>query len=111
MQIHGGAFNVPAGAARAPGAFPGGFAGLGALPEGKVHRIFFEVADFDARTGLHFFNPAAREATIIRIMGDAEVDIAARGISIAAVNEALHHADNLIHLLGGAGVQGDRQDV
>ena len=36
---HGRAFDMPAGTALAPGAFPEGLAGLGRLPQGKVQGI------------------------------------------------------------------------
>ena len=39
LAHHGGAFDVPAGPARAPGGFPAGLARFGALPEGKVEGV------------------------------------------------------------------------
>ncbi len=72
------------------GLFPGRLAGLGGLPQGEVHRMFFGLLDFDARAGLHVVELAARELAVVLILGDAEIDIAVRGgVGVALVDQAL----------------------
>ena len=44
LHGHGGAFDVPAGTARADGCLPKKFAGLGSLPEGEIAGVVFFIA-------------------------------------------------------------------
>ena len=64
-QGHGGALDMPAGAARPPGAIPGGFAGLGALPENEVHGVFLVLVHLDPGAGNHAFQGAVAELAVV----------------------------------------------
>ena len=58
-QGHDGALDVPAGAARPPGALPRRLARLRRLPEGKVHRVLFALVDLDPRARLEVVEGAS----------------------------------------------------
>jgi hypothetical protein len=49
---HGGAFDVPAGAAAAPGRVPAGGGLVGGLPEDEVERVLLEGGDLDAGSAI-----------------------------------------------------------
>ena len=51
LPVHGGALDVPAGTALAPGGLPVGFAGLGGLPESKVQGIFLLIVHVNTGAG------------------------------------------------------------
>src|SRR3990172_7897004 len=53
LEGHGRALDVPAGAARPPGAVPGGLARLGRFPEGEVAGVLLVVTGLDTRAGHH----------------------------------------------------------
>jgi hypothetical protein len=111
-QVHGRAFDVPAGASLTPGTVPGRFPGLGSFPDGEVHRVLFFFFDLDARPGLHVVDLTAGEFAVFRVPGDAEVDIPVLSqIGKALVNQALDHGLDPVHGLGGARVGCGGQDV
>ena len=69
---------MPAGTALAPGAVPGGLAGLGGLPEGEIQRIFLFFARRHARARKQFIQAAAGKFAVGRVGAHPEVDVARR---------------------------------
>ena len=110
-QVHRRAFNMPAGAALTPRAVPGGFAGFGRFPQGKIHRVLFPFVDLDARAGLHIFQLAPGELAVIFIPLHAEINIPVRPVGIALSISPWIMAMIWIHLLGGARVDRGGQYV
>ena len=82
---HGGAFDVPAGAAGADARLPEMLAGLGRLPQREIARVvFFILVHVHARAGLDAGHVDFAELAVVRKLGDAEIDRA-----FAVVGEAL----------------------
>ena len=102
---HGRAFDMPAGTALAPGAFPEGLARLGRLPQGKVQRILLFFTGSHTGTGLQFIQAAAGELAVRRIGTHAEVHVAGRhGIGLALGDELGTEILHLLDVFGGAGL-------
>ena len=102
---HGRAFDMPAGTAFAPGAFPERFAGLGRLPQGKVQRILLFFTGSHAGTGLQFVQAATGELAVRRIGTHAEVHVAGRhGIGLALGDKLGTEILHLLDVSGGAGL-------
>ena len=59
LHAHGGAFDVPARATIAPGAGPGGLAGLCRFPQSKVHGVLLAVVHINTGACHHIFNVTA----------------------------------------------------
>ncbi len=97
---------MPAGAALAPGAWPGGLARLGGLPERKVGRRLFARVHLETSSGQHLAHRAARELAVVGVAGDAKVDIASGGVGVSAVDQALDEGDDRGDCLGDARVLG-----
>ena len=108
---HGAALDVPARAAHAVGAFPCGFTGLCSLPDGKVSRVFLQVvvhlaAQLTVAT-LQIVQLQVAQLAVLRVALDAEVHIAVLGnVGMAGVDQVLHDVQNLLDVLGGAGLHG-----
>ncbi len=86
--------------------------GLAAFHRAKSSGFSFSSSIFDARTGLHIFQFAAREPAVILIFVHAEVDIAVfGGVGIALVDQPLHEFDDQVNRVAHARVGGGRQDV
>src|ERR1044072_3201303 len=97
---HGRALDVPAWAARPPGRVPlGVLVGLRRLPERKVAWIFLPVARL---LGDHLVRLGAGELAVGGIRGHAAVDVAARLVREAAVDQIADERDYLGDDLGGA---------
>ena len=62
IEIHRGAFNVPARSSLSPGAFPPGFAFFGSFPQGKIEGAPLSLINFHARAG--------NKAFIVNRIGD-----------------------------------------
>ena len=108
---HGGALDVPAGAALAPEGIPHRFAGLGGLPEGEVGGVALAAAFEGARAGLLLVGAAVGELAVVGVLGDVEPDVAASGVSKALVDQRLGDPQDLRHVLGGLGKLVDRIDA
>ena len=67
---HGGAFDVPAWASLAPGAFPVGFSILFLLPESKIQRTAFFVVHIDTRAGFQIVDGLLGELSVVVKMVD-----------------------------------------
>ncbi len=95
---------MPSRAARAPGAGPGGFAGLGAFPEGEIQGVFLFLARLDARAGLKVFDVAARELAVALVGADAEIDVAVGGrIGVTFGDKVFAERDHVRDVFRGLG--------
>src|SRR5882672_12131574 len=94
---------MPAGAAFAPGRVPGGLAGFGGFPEGKVGGIAFAGAFDVAQAGFLLFDFAMRELAVIGIGFDVEVDVSIDGVGVIFFDELGAETDDLADVLGGLG--------
>src|SRR2546427_8035763 len=87
---HRGAFDMPAGTARADGGLPEMFAGFRRLPECKIARAFLFVAVVvHARARLNARQIDLRQLAVIGKFGDAVVDRAFARIGESLLLEAL----------------------
>src|SRR4030042_7037306 len=100
-DTHGRAFDVPSGSARAPGAFPGGFAWLAGLPEGKIHGMAFSGVNFYSGTGLHLFQTAMGKPSVTRELFHREEDITFSRIRIPLAYQGLNQTDDILDIPGG----------
>ena len=101
---HRGAFDVPARTAAAPLRIPGGFAGLGGLPENEVERIALRGIHLDAGARLLFVKALARELPVAREAAHGVVDVAVLGlIGEALFGEKVNEAQHLRNVLRRAG--------
>ena len=92
---HRRALDVPARAPAAPGRVPGGvLALLRGLPEREVHRVLLEVRALDALALVHRVERAVRELAVVLVAAHAEVDVAARRIGAAVVDQRLDQLDD-----------------
>ena len=98
---HGGALQVPAGTARAPGGVPGGLAGLGALPQREVARVALGIVGLGVIGGAHVIHPLAGQRTVRRVRPHVEVDAAVGGVGVPAADQPVHQGDHLRHVPGG----------
>ena len=101
---HTGAFNVPAGTARPPRAFPRRLAGAGALPQGEVHGVFLVLVYLDATARLHPLQGAVAQFAVALAALHPEEDVAARGVGVAGVHQPADGLDDGADFLCGAGV-------
>ncbi len=99
---------MPAGTARSPGAFPGGFAGLGGFPEHEVgDGIALVFVGVHAGTQLHALPVEVRQAAVVRQAGNAVVDGALADVSQILVLQPLDEGDHLRNVLRGPGQIGE----
>ena len=108
---HGAALDVPARTAHAVGAFPCGLAGLCGLPHGKVGGVFLQVVVHLAAqltvAALEVVQLQVAQLAVFRVALDAEVHIAVLGnVGVAGVDQVLHDVEDLLDVLGGAGLDG-----
>ncbi len=81
LHGHGGALDVPAGAAGAERGLPAVFAGLGRLPESEVAGgVLLVLIHIDARAVFNAFKIFFGELAVVGIAGDAEVPGAVFGL-------------------------------
>ena len=117
LDGHRGALDVPAGAALAPRAVPGGLAGLGALPEREVDGALLLLAGLDAGAGEQRILRAVRELAVVLLGRHAVVHVGPlalrrRGdVGEALVDEAGDDLDHLRDFSRGVGVDVGGIDV
>ena len=100
---HGGALDVPAGPARAPGRVPRRLAGLGVLPQDEVERIALGFVDLDPRTGPQVGEALAGEPAVAGEARHRVHDIPVGGqVGVILCQQLRHHGDDLRHVLRGA---------
>lgn len=111
FKRHGGAFEVPAGSARTPGAFPLVVAvfGFPSFPEGEVGNgvfaVFVTVVGARGGAGSEFAFVEMGEFAVIGEGTNAEVDGAVgRLIGMITIHEGLNHGDLMGDVLGGTGL-------
>ena len=98
---HRRALDVPTRPPRAPRRLPGGFAGLGRLPQREVQRIALGLAGLDTRPGLQVGERFARQPTVPREAVDVVVDVTVVGdIGMPALDQAFDHVDDVGQVLG-----------
>lgn len=103
LGVHGGALDVPAGTARAPGAFPGRLAGFGHLPQHEVQGVALGIHHVDAGAGLQLLQILTGEPAVLVEGVDDEHDVTVvRHVGVAAIQQQLHHGDDLADVGGGA---------
>ena len=95
LHGHGGALDVPSGPPRSPGTLPRRLARLGTLPQGEVERVALRLARLDPVALAHVVDAAARELPVVRLAAHVEVDIAARRVGVALLDQA---GDQGVHL-------------
>ena len=106
---HGAALNVPAGAAHAVGALPGGLAGLGGLPDGEIGGVLLQVVVHLAAelpvAALQIIQLQVAQFAVAVVALDPEVDVAVLGhIGVTAVDQVLDNREDLLDVLGGPGL-------
>ncbi|MPM91663.1 hypothetical protein SDC9_138794 [bioreactor metagenome] len=104
LADHGGALDVPAGAALAPRRLPEGLTGFGGLPEREIKRVLLVFRDVDAAAGFEILNRHVRKLAVLVKFAAAEIDAALRGIREALFLQRFNNADNLVHCLGCLGM-------
>ena len=99
---HGAAFDMPAGAAPAPGAVPARRFGVGRFPQHEIHRVAFERGDVHPRACDHVINAAARKLPVSGITPHVEQHMGLRHIGMAARNQVFDHRHHRADILGRA---------
>src|SRR5260370_11693881 len=103
LHGHGGAFDMPAGAAAADGRVPEMLAGFGSFPEGEIASAFLFVAvDVDARAGLDAGDVDLGELAVVGEFRDAVVDGAFAGVCVGFFLKALYELDHGVDVVRGA---------
>src|SRR6202012_5273382 len=97
---HHRALDVPRRAAGAPGRVPGGvLALLGRLPEGEVEAFLLEAGGARLLALVHVLGTAVGELAVVGEAADAEVDVAARLVGVAALDQVGDQLDDPVHRL------------
>ena len=104
FHAHGGAFDVPAGTAHAPGGFPGGLARLLGFPEGEVGGVLFHLVHVDARTGLQVVQVLAGQLAVAHVLLGVKVHVAVHLVGVALVLQGFHQMDDFADVLRGPGM-------
>ncbi len=100
-QAHGRALDVPAGAAHAPRALPGGLPGLGRLPDREVERVLLAGLALDPCTLLELLDTLAGEPAVPGEAAHAEVHAPLGLVGVARRHELAAEVDDLGDRLGG----------
>ena len=108
---HGAALDVPARTAHAVGALPCGLAGLCGLPDGEVGGVFLQVVLHPAAqlavAALEVVQLEVAQLAVLGVALDAEVDVAVLcDVGVAALDEVFHDVEDLLDVLGSAGLDG-----
>ena len=113
LLAHRRALDVPPRASRSPGALPGHrrrLARLCRLPESEIQRVALLLPRLDPRSGLQIVQIALRELAVTGEGADCEVDVALRGVGIAALDQARDQGLHLRNVIGGLRFDVRRQD-
>ena len=110
FHAHGRALDMPAGAARSPGAVPGGFARLRFFPQREVGGVPLAVVGFDSRPRHDFRNAAVAEGPVIFVSGDVEINVSFERVGKALVDQPANHVEHFRNVLGRIRKQIDRID-
>ena len=103
LHRHGGALDVPAGAAGAQGAVPIGLALLARFPEHEVAGVLLVVlVGVHAGAVENALEVGVRELAVGGEGRDAEVDRAIAFVSVAAGGEALDERDHVLNVIRGS---------
>ena len=103
LRAHHRAFDVPAGAAFAPGAVPRRLTGFCRFPQDEVERVFFGFVHRDALAGAQVVQAAVGEFAVIGEAAHGVVNVAViRGIGVAFGDEGLHEFNHAGNGSGGA---------
>ena len=98
---HRRALDVPAGPALPPGTRPGGvLAGLASLPEREVERRLLELGDSRLLALVHGIGIAVGEPAVSGEAADAEIDVAARLVCMAGIDQIPDQAHDRSDRLG-----------
>ena len=73
--------------------------------------MFLVFVHLNARAGDHAVQRAVAELAVVVLAGNAEIDVAGGGVSVAAVDEAGDGVDDAGYLAGGPRVLGSALDV
>ena len=101
---HGGALDMPAGTAGAPGGIPGGLPGLRCLPQGKIHGVLLLLAHVDPGSGLEILQGLMAQLAVFPELRGAVVHVPVGGIGVALVDKGLDQSDDLGDVLRGLGM-------
>ena len=108
---HDRAFDVPPGAALAPGRVPGGFSRLGFLPQGEIQGIFLALVHFHPRARFQIVQGPFGQFPIALKLPHAVIDVPFQNVGQAFDDQVFDKADDLGNDLGDAGVMAGALDV
>src|SRR5262249_41572842 len=111
LHRHRRALDVPPRAPRPPWALPRRLAGFGTLPQREVERVALGLAGLDPVALAHLVHATARELAVVRLAADVEVDVAARRIRMALLDQGRDQRVHLRDVAGRARVDGGGLDV
>lgn len=100
---HGGALDVPARAATAPGRLPARLLVGGWLPEDEVAGVAFVVGHFHPGAGEHVFQLATGQLAVIGHGFHCEQHLAVGLVGVALFHQGLDHGDHFADVIGGLG--------
>ena len=102
-SAHHRAFDMPAGAALAPGAVPTGFAGLRRFPQHEIERVVFRFVHRDAFTSAQVVQAAVGEFAVAGEAAHGVVHVAiVRRVGVAFFDERFNQGNHAGHGIGGA---------
>ena len=100
---HGGAFDVPAGTATAPGGLPAGLVIGRWLPEDEITGVALVVGHFHPRSGKHVFQFATGELAVVGHGFHRKQHLAVGLVGVALFHQGLDHGDHFADVVGGLG--------
>ena len=109
---HCRALNVPAGSAVAPRGRPVRLAGFCAFPKGKVHRVFFQLADVNPRTGFQILQGLVRKLAVFREIFGTEIHVAIfHRVRVPFLDQSFDNLDNFVDIFRRFRVNGRFAEV
>ena len=112
MRGHGRAFDMPAGSTPTPGRIPGRLVGLCRFPQHEVHRVGLGFLHIHPDADPQLVNMLAGQLAVVRELTDVVEHITVLSpVSIAVLEQAGDHGDNLLDVVGGSGFMVRRQHV
>ena len=99
FAAHSRAFDVPAGSAVAPFAFPGRLSFFCFFPEGKVERIFFLLINFNPRARFQIIYIFPAQLSIAVKFGYIKKYITINVVSVPFFFKCFNHLQNVIHMV------------